>query len=151
MAISQELFHQLKYSESIKSLMDNNRVVLPDNLSHPEQETCWRYAFKADPSRSHLPGYVMNPKRAIRKDDSKVSTSGYALSCLTTKDKAIAFFNFLKQSNKNIKKTTGDILTSGILNNEDGLVTLPCQYGHFDLYEYKTCNLHAKFAGGIDL
>lgn len=151
MTISQTEFQQLKYSKLLKSLIDNNGVSLPEDLDYPKEEVCYRYAFKNEPLRNHLPVYVMSPKRAIKKEDSNITTSGYALSCLTTEVKAIAFFNFLKKTHKHIKKTTGDILTGGILEFEDGLVTLPCKYGHFDLYEYRTCNLNAKFVGGIDL
>jgi hypothetical protein len=95
---------------------------------------------------NHKPQYIKKPKRVI--DDyntNRLTTSGFALSCFDSEYNAISFFDDLLTNFKNARKAIGDCLSNGTISNEDGLITNPNKEGHFDLYEYKGCDLSSKF------
>lgn len=72
--------------------------------------------------------------------------SGYALSCFDSQQNAEKRYASLCKSFKRTPKTIGDGLSGGQLENKDGLVTTPDKIsGHFDLYEYASCDLNKIF------
>ena len=132
-----------KYQNEIDLLLSKG-FSLP-KLSPPIKEgPSFRFIFSFDDSRNHLPVYVLSPNRAL-PGKTKLSTSGYALSCIDSEANATAFYGFLLKSCKNIKNTIGDSLSSGCIIESDGLVSEIDNNGHFDLYEFPGCNLAHSF------
>jgi hypothetical protein len=78
-------------------------------------------------------------------DKNTATTSLLALSCLTTLEKAEAFYANLRKAFRNAASSIGDSLAEGILTNEDGMMTTPSANGHFDFYEYEECDLNKTF------
>ena len=46
---------------------------------------------------------------------------------------------------RNIYKTIGDCISSGIVTNNDGNITAPASNGHYNLFEFPSCNLSKTF------
>ena len=70
----------------------------------------------------------------------------YALSCFNNQEKAERRYSSLCKSFKRTPKVIGDSLCGGIIENDDGMITLPdLASGHFDLYESETCDLSKTF------
>ena len=67
------------------------------------------------------------------------------LSCFTTAEKAESFFTNLRKAFKNVSNSIGDSLSEGHLANEDGRKTSTATNGHFDFYEYESCDLNRTF------
>ena len=134
---------QYKYQAEIDALIQQGLkmplVVKPNNLEG------FRFTFKNDIGKSYLPNYIMKPQRAVIANQRKVDVGGYALSCFTDKTKAIAFYRLLAKNMRNISKTIGDSISSGIISNDDGNITPPVSNGHFNLFEFPTCDLSKTF------
>jgi hypothetical protein len=112
---------------------------LPD-LYAPNGIDAFRFASQQHTENNHKPVCVQNPSRTLPE---YLKTSGYALSCFSEEEKAIKRYNMLKKTFKHISTTMGDSLYSGILTNEDGLITeVDKDSGHYDLYEYEGCDLN---------
>ena len=89
---------------------------------------------------------MSNPKRMLQDvGKGKANISFLSLSCFTTSEKAEAFFINLRKAFKNVHCTIGDSLSEGCLSNEDGRMTTVASNGHFDFYEYETCDLNKSF------
>ena len=56
-----------------------------------------------------------------------------------------ALYKEMSKAFKNISTSIGDSLSEGKLTNEDGLKTSTGNNGHFDFYEYETCDLSKTF------
>ena len=139
------LEYDFKYRLELQNLIDKG-VHMP-KLHIPTSKTAYRYVFSDKPDKNHIPVYIQKPKRAISDaDKNKLTTSGYALSCFENEDTAVAKYNEYKAHSPQIKKTLGDSLSNGILNESDGLITTANQESsHFDLYEFRECDLSLKF------
>lgn len=87
----------------------------------------------------------MKPQRAIMNGQRKVDVGGYALSCFIEKDKAIKFYHLLAKNMRNIYKAIGDSISSGIVTNNDGNITAPASNGHYNLFEFPSCDLSKTF------
>lgn len=87
----------------------------------------------------------MKPQRAIMNGQRKVDIGGYALSCFTQKEKAIKFYHLLSKNMRNISKAIGDGISSGIVTNEDGNITIAASNGHYNLFEFPSCDLSKTF------
>lgn len=97
----------------------------------------YRYVFSDNQEKNHIPVCIANPKRILPKD---VMTSGYALSCFGSEEKAKERYNALKQNFKMIVKTIGDALSEGTITDNDGMVTAEAEATtHFDFYEFEQC------------
>jgi len=46
---------------------------------------------------------------------------------------------------RNIAKAIGDGISSGIVTNNDGDITYPANNGHFNLFEFTSCDLSKTF------
>lgn len=134
---------QYKYQAEINALIQQGLkmplVVKPNNLKG------FRFTFKNDIGKSYLPNYIMKPQRAIIANQRKVDIGGYALSCFTDKGKAIKFYHLLAKSMRNIPKSIGDSISSGNISNTDGNITVPSANGHFNLFEFPSCDLSNTF------
>ena len=132
-----------KYQAEIEALIRQGlkmpEVVKPNNIKG------FRFVFRTDLSKSYLPNYIMKPQRAIINGQRKVDIGGYALSCFTQKDKAIKFYHLLSKNMRNISKAIGDGISSGIVTNEDGNITIPASNGHYNLFEFPSCDLSKTF------
>ena len=46
---------------------------------------------------------------------------------------------------RNIYKAIGDGISSGIVANNDGNITIPASNGHYNLFEFPLCDLSKTF------
>lgn len=112
----------------------------------PENMSACRFAFSDNVRQNHIPQYMSNPKRMLQDiAKSKASMSLLALSCFDTPSKAETFYSNLKKAFKNISTSIGDVLSEGVLINDDGRKTETANNGHFDFYEYVGCDLNKTF------
>lgn len=139
------LEHDFKYRSELQNLIDKGAQM--PHLHVPTSKTAYRYVFCNKPDKNHIPVYIQKPKRAISDaDKNKLNTSGYALSCFEDEGKAIEKYNEFKAHSPQIKNTLGDSLSNGTINESDGLITTANQEStHFDLYEFKECDLSLTF------
>ena len=132
-----------KYGEEINVLLEKG-VQMP-SLYNITNKQAYRYVFSSENINNHKPVYKQNPKRVITDTNKgSLSTSGYALSCFEDEQKAIKKYNLLKATCKNIKLSIGDALSYGVLDENDGLVTVSNDESHYDLYEFNDCDLYKK-------
>ena len=135
---------KFKYQKQIDELLANG-CQLPELFAPNNMQAC-RFVFSEKGHLNHVPQYMSNPKRMLQDiSKSKANTSLLALSCFTTSDKAETFYTNLRKAFKNVSASIGDSLAEGILANEDGLKTDAANNGHFDFYEYESCNLNKTF------
>lgn len=133
-----------KYQRQIDELLAMG-CQLPELFAPDNIQAC-RFAFSGEGQANHIPQYMSNPKRMLQDmGKGKANISLLSLSCFTTADKAETFYINLRKAFKNVQHTIGDSLSEGLLANEDGQITSPAANGHFDLYEYETCNLNKTF------
>lgn len=132
-----------KYQAEIDALIQQGlkmpEVVKPNDLKG------FRFVFNSDMSKSYLPNYIMKPQRAIMNGQRKVDVGRYALSCFIEKDKAIKFYHLLAKNMRNIYKVIGASISSGIVTNNDGNITAPASNGHYNLFEFPSCDLSKTF------
>ena len=132
---------EFKYQQQIDGLIKSG-LTLPELFS-PNGLTAFRFAFKDDKEKNHLPVSVINPSRVL-PDDLKFS--GYALSCYDDEQKAVFRYKNLCKLNKKMRLTLGDSLCYGKLENNDGLISeIETFSRHFDFYEYANCDLSKTF------
>ena len=135
---------KFKYQKQIDELLAIG-CQLPELFAPNNTQAC-RFAFSEEGYQNHVPQYMSNPKRMLQDiSKSKANTSLLALSCFTTSDKAETFYFNLRKAFKNVSTSIGDSLAEGILANEDGLKTAVSTNGHFDFYEYESCDLNKTF------
>lgn len=135
---------KFKYQKQIDELLAKG-CQLPELFAPNNMHAC-RFAFFEDGHQNHVPQYMSNPKRMLQDiNKNKANTSLLALSCFTTSEKAETFYTNLRKAFKNISTSIGDSLSEGKLTNEDGLKTSTGNNGHFDFYEYETCDLSKTF------
>ena len=133
-----------KYQRQIDELLAMG-CQLPELFAPDNIQAC-RFAFSGEGQANHIPQYMSNPKRMLQDmGKGKANISLLSLSCFTTADKAETFYFNLRKAFKNVQHTIGDSLSEGLLANEDGQITSPAANGHFDLYEYETCDLNKTF------
>ena len=89
--------------------------------------------------------YFLSRTEVIMNGQRKVDVGGYALSCFTEKDKAIKFYHLFAKNMRNIYKVIGDRISSGIVTNKDGNITTPASNGHYNLFEFPSCDLSKTF------
>lgn len=65
--------------------------------------------------------------------------------CKDDMDKAIKFYHLLAKNMRNIYKAIGDSISSGIVTNNDGNITTPTSNGHYNLFEFPSCDLSKTF------
>jgi hypothetical protein len=89
---------------------------------------------------------MSNPQRMLQDmGKGKANPSLFSLSCFTTSEKAEAFYANLRKAFRNIATSIGDSLSEGCLANEDGRKTSTASNGHFDFYEFESCDLNKTF------
>ena len=135
---------KFKYQKQIDELLAKG-CQLPELFAPNNMPAC-RFAFSKEEHQNHIPQYMSNPKRMLQAiNEGKANTSLLALSCFTNTDKAEAFYTNLRKAFKNVSTSIGDSLSEGKLTNEDGLRTNASNNGHFDFYEYESCDLSKTF------
>ena len=118
---------------------------LPELFAPNDMPAC-RFVFSEEGHINHIPQYMSNPKRMLQDmGKGKATTSLLSLSCFTTAEKAESFYTNLRKAFKNVANSIGDSLSEGNLTNEDGRKTSTADNGHFDFYEYKSCDLNKTF------
>lgn len=134
-----------KYSEELKEVAKRG-ANLP-SLFVPYDTNAYRFVFRNNIPKSYIPAYLMSPKRVTKDEEKhKLSTSGYALSLFNTEDNAVKKYAELSASFRNIKLTIGDTVSYGVLTSKDGMISKTnSSNGHFDLYEFKGCDLAQRF------
>ena len=135
---------KFKYQKQIDELLAIG-CQLPELFAPNNLQAC-RFAFSEEGYTNHIPQYMSNPKRLLQDmGKGKANISLLSLSCFTTADKAETFYTNLRKAFKNIQYSIGDSLSEGCLTNEDGRMTSTAANGHFDFYEYETCDLNKSF------
>ena len=133
-----------KYQKQIDELLAKG-CQLPELFAPNNMQAC-RFVFSEEGHQNHVPQYMSNPRRMLQDiNKNKASTSLLALSCFTTPDKAETFYTNLRKAFKNISISLGDSLSEGLLANDDGVKTEASLNGHFDFYEYESCDLNKTF------
>jgi len=129
---------QWKYAADL-----SNHPGCPPN-GEPHVGTAFRFVqCDMSDSRNFLPALKNNPRRKLRPHEQ---CFGYSLSLYTTRDKAVARWQYLHDEHGNFHKTAGDSLAAGDLCATDGQA---CNYnhnGHFEFFEFDTSDLPAKFS-----
>lgn len=133
--------HIFKYQVELDNLREMGIMMPP--LKSPVNKSALRYVFVSEHKNNHKPIYIHSPQRMVGKN---LSTSGFALSCFETYEGAIGKYRMLLKNHKNICKSIGNALCSGVLNENDGLISEATGFTHFDLYEFQRCDLSSKFA-----
>lgn len=143
-----EILKKFKYGTEIKKVIDEYDLPLREDLNPPNNKETCRFVHSTDHENNHKPQYKINPKRFIQPGDrSSVTIDGFALSCFPSVDEAEGFFKKITKNFKNFAKINGNCICAGNLENADGLVSEEQKrnYNHFELYEFKECNLNKKF------
>ena len=133
-----------KYQKEI-NYFTNQGAKMPI-LKAISNKEAFRYVFAENIHNNHIPPHKLHPNRLEQQiKKGKVDLSGFALSNLETERQALAFYEFLRKTCKNVRKQIGDSLSFGNLTQEDGLITETDINGHFDLYESDSCDLSQNF------
>lgn len=133
-----------KYQKQIDELLALG-CQLPELYAPNNLQAC-RFAFSGEGHNNHIPQYMSNPKRMLQDmGKGKANISLLSLSCFTSADKAEMFYTNLRKAFKNVHTSIGDSLSEGYLANEDGRKTSTASNGHFDFYEYESCDLNYTF------
>lgn len=135
---------KFKYCHEIEKL-EQVGICLPD-LKEPNAKEAYRFVFIERKDKNHLPIYKLQPNRLSQEiKKGNVTTNGYALSNFETMAQAECRYEYLRKVCKNIKLSIGDALSGGTIENDDGMITETNGVGHFELYEYESCDLNHKF------
>jgi len=135
---------EFKYQMQIDELLALG-CQLPELFTPDGMHAC-RFAFSKEGFPNHVPQYMRNPKRMLQDmGKGTATTSLLSLSCFTTSEKAESFYANLCKAFKNVSNTIGDSLSEGYLTNPDGRKTSTANNGHFDFYEFKSCDLNRTF------
>ena len=135
---------KFKYQKQIDELLAIG-CQLPELFAPNDIQAC-RFTFSEEGHVNHIPQYMSNPKRMLQDMGmGKATTSLLSLSCFTTTEKAELFYTNLLKAFKNAANSIGDSLSEGRLANEDGCKTSTADNGHFDFYEYESCDLNKTF------
>ena len=133
-----------KYQKQIDNLLAMG-YQLPELFAPDNMQAC-RFVFSGENHANHIPQYMSNPRRMLQDvGKRKANMSLLSLSCFTTAEKAEKFYTNLRKAFKNAPTSIGDSLSEGHLTNEDGRKTTTATNGHFDFYEYETCDLNKTF------
>ena len=136
--------YKFKYQSQIDELLAIG-CQLPELFDPDNMQAC-RFAFSGEGHTNHIPQYMSNPKRMLQDmGKGNATTSLLSLSCFTTAEKAELFYTNLRKAFKNAANSIGDSLSEGRLPNEDGKKTITAGNGHFDFYEYESCDLNYSF------
>lgn len=135
---------KFKYQKQIDELLATG-CHLPE-LFAPNNLPACRFAFSDKGRTNHIPQYLSNPKRMLQDTGKgRANISLLSLSCFATTDKAETFYANLRKAFKNVSDSIGDSLAEGNLTNDDGRKTSTATNGHFDFYEYESCDLNRSF------
>jgi len=137
---------EYKYQAQLMALREEGFEMPEVNL--PNGKKASRFVFAKFPAKNHLPVCVSNPKRIL---PGPIKTSGYALSCFGDAEMAKERYIALRKNFKQIQQTLGDSMAQGVISNEDGRITTENNVSHFDLYEFKQCDLNKSFTTFIAL
>lgn len=130
-----------KYQSHIDHLLAEG-YCMPD-VTEAINISAFRYVFSNSPERNHIPVCIQNPKRQL---PDGIKLTGYSLSCFADGTKAEKKYYALQKSFRLISSVIGDSLANGVLTSNDGMVTeVDTHTSHFDLFEYKSCNLNNSF------
>ena len=112
-------------------------------LHEPGGMIAFRFVFDHEHPNNFLPPLKIKPQRRL---DASIRVTGYALSCFEDMGKAKNHYANLAKTFRNIRTEIGDCLSSGKIENNDGLVddTL-IGTSHFNLFEFEDCDLSKKF------
>lgn len=142
--VLKDYIERLKYRKEMLSLEITSGAGIETTVSEVDSREVYRFVFCHDPEKSHLPGYIKSPERALKGNVREIG--GYGLSCLETLEAAESFYDILRISNKRIKTSIGDSIAKGEIINIDGVVDDSNTFKHFNLYEFENCNISGKFA-----
>ena len=135
---------KLKYKDKILLLEINKGEGLNTRVYEIEDTEIYRFVFKDNPQKNHIPPYEHTPKRSLKGNNQKIEIGGYGLSCLETQEAAEKFYAYLEGHCRNMHKI-GDSIAKGEIVKNDGVISDADNFKHFDLFEYQNCDLGCKF------
>lgn len=131
-----------KYQKEIDECVDSGEL-LPDDLHVPVNKEAYRFAFSPDSNNlNHKPQFI-NYRDSLK--NRKVQITDLSLSCFSDKQAAKIRYNKIHNYCQNFHRKVGKHLFKGILTEKDGEITSCNQDCHFDLLEYKNCDLNKSF------
>lgn len=135
----------LKYSDGIEEISKNGCTCPPPDAVE-QTMNAFRWCNNPLSEQCFLPQAVKNPPRLLRAKSLKDSCSCWGLSMHTTLNGSQLAFQSLENTLRNARKIFGGYVAYGKLTKNQGLVTTPDRYGHFDLHEYKESMLYSSFS-----
>ncbi|KGD83548.1 hypothetical protein HA47_11530 [Pantoea stewartii subsp. indologenes] len=129
------------YSQHISALLPQ---CPPAEATECDKE-CWRFTLDPITSSCFWPPKRRSPQR-VASDDAQ-ECSMWALSMYESEAQATRAYTLLAKSMRNIKKTIGDHLASGLVTCSDGKCMPANRKGHFDFHPYAD----ADFANGFQV
>jgi hypothetical protein len=134
-----------KYKKEIEKIRELGINCPHDVLTSPDNLLAFRFTFEdLSNIKNHKPPGAINPKRILTEKEQK-KCSLYGLSCFKKQEGAKEFFYEYSKNHPMFYKSVGEMLSSGIMDIKDGLITEEDQHSHFDLFEFEGCNLSEKF------
>lgn len=135
---------EFKFKKELEEIDRLGICCPPEKLKKINELTSYRFTFDPPNNKNHIVAAKKNPKRVLNTiGDKKCRLFG--LSCFKNDEKALLFFEELKKNIPMIGKSLGDKLSKGVLNKDDGEITYEDDWTHFDLFEYKECDLSERF------
>lgn len=137
----------LKYLDELSKVNEYSRCPCADAKS--VNMPAFRYAISTNtPEDNFIPQSIKDREagrpRRVFPPDSQQNCEYHGLSMFHTKDKAMRFWT--KILTNRIRELLGyDVLFTGTVEENDGLITPIDRSGHFNLYEYVGNNLSIKF------
>lgn len=129
----------LKYKKEINEISN-----CPGTQCEEKVIEAYRFVFDNMSGNSFLPTAVQSPNRFINKSHA-FRCSGYALSMFTKKELAKQHLLSLLERIPNIKKSIGDNLACGTIDEQSGICTKTNENGHFAMFEYINHDLTQMF------
>lgn len=94
----------------------------------------FRFVFgEIDDRRNFIPPAKRDLSRVFEND--RRTCDAHALSFFVSRETAIAFYRKKSFTYKGFQKTIGTHIASGTIDVTDGLCTVPCRSGHFNLFQ----------------
>lgn len=130
----------LKYKKEIEGLDDCPR----DDFKQKKQKA-YRFVFSTPyDETSFLPVIIKKPRRGDNFKEKELCDA-HALSMFKTENEALTFYNKLKKRFPNIRKTIGDSLAHGKIEDNHGLVGNNRKDGHFSFFVFEKIELNKIF------
>lgn len=116
----------------------------PAEGCQPVDRVAYRVVFSdIHHANNFIPPLKITPTRKWTTD--KVHCELLAISLFTSSESLSAFMHAAEKSVPTLREKLGTHIARGNIAHSDGIADKPNGRGHFNLFEYSTCSLVAKF------